>query len=274
MNRSGVLTKLFCTFCAVSFFMVLALIVTTKMACRLNGFKKCIIAAVLCLISISTVCAENVAEDFYTWAGFEMAGGMPQNNPYLRNFRYKLFMQGRFGDYSSQFTQGLIRSGVGYSFSEKVAAWLGYDWVPTSRPLALRPFNDHALWQQLSVKEDYSFGTVISRTRFEQHFFDIPGSTDIAQLFRQMFKLSIPMPSISSHVSFVAWNEIFANLNSTDAGTHSGFNQNRAFAGMGYAISKNKIVEIGYMNQYINRPRNPRPDQMLHVLSVTLLLNF
>lgn len=247
---------------------------TAKIADRLNGARNFIVAAILCLISISTVYAENVVEDFYTWAGFEMTGKMPANNPYLRNFRYKLFMQGRFGDQSSRYTQGLIRSGVGYGVNEKITAWIGYDWVPTHRPLALRPFNDYALWQQLSVKEDYSFGTIISRTRFEQHFLDIPGSKDVAQLFRQMVKLSIPLPYVSPHVSFVAWNEIFANLNSTDVGRKSGFNQNRAFAGMGYAISKNKVLEIGYMNQYINRPHNPRPDQMLHVLSVTLLLNF
>ena len=226
------------------------------------------------LIFINTVSAEHPSEDFYTWAGFEMTGNMPTNNPYLKNFRHKLFIQGRFGDSSSRFTQGLIRSGIGYAFNEKIIAWLGYDWVPTSRPLALRPFNDHAVWQQLSLKDSYSFGTVISRTRFEQHFFDIPGSSDVAQLFRQMLKLTTPIPLVSPNISLVVWNEIFTNLNSTDAGTQSGFNQNRAFAGMGYRINKNMSVEVGYMNQYINRPNNPRLDQMLHVLSVTMLLNF
>ena len=247
---------------------------TANFIYRSNGFNELVVTAALCLILSSTVCAENAAEDFYTWAGFEMTGDMPEKNPYLKNFKYKLFMQGRFGDHSSQFTQGLIRSGIGYNFNHKVTAWLGYDWVPTRRPLALNPFNDHALWQQLSVRNDYSFGAVISRTRFEQHFLDIPGSTDVAQLFRQMIKLSIPMPAVSSQISFVTWNEIFANMNSTDTGRKSGFNQNRAFAGLGYSISKSKLLEVGYMNQYINRPNSPRPDQMLHVLSVTLLLNF
>ncbi|MCB1948407.1 DUF2490 domain-containing protein, partial [Nitrosomonas sp.] len=110
---------------------------------------------------------------------------------------------------------------------------------------------------------------------------DIPGSTDTAQLFRQMLKLTAPLPQslnrlnpLSANLSLIVWNEIFANMNSTDAGTRSGFNQNRAFVGIGYPISKTKLLEIGYMNQYINRPHNARPDQMLHVLSVTLLMNF
>ena len=98
-------------------------------------------------------------------------------------------------------------------------------------------------------------------------------------LFRS--KLTAPLPQslnrlnpLSANLSLIVWNEIFANMNSTDAGTRSGFNQNRAFVGIGYPISKTKLLEIGYMNQYINRPHNARPDQMLHVLSVTLLMNF
>ena len=241
-----------------------------------------IVAAVGLGVMGSAQAADDVKEDFFTWAGFEMTTGIPAAHPALENFRFKLFMQGRFGDNSSHFSQGLIRTGAGYVVNEKMTVWLGYDWVPTSRPIALRhPFNDHALWQQLSLQERFPFGTVISRTRFEQHFFDIPGSTDTAQLFRQMLKLTAPLPQslnrlnpLSANLSLIVWNEIFANMNSTDAGTRSGFNQNRAFVGIGYPISKTKLLEIGYMNQYINRPHNARPDQMLHVLSVTLLMNF
>ncbi len=232
------------------------------------------IAIVFGLIAADMVAAASPDEDFYTWAGFEMTGSLPAKNPYLRNLRYKLFMQGRFGDNSSQFSQGLIRTGVGYPFSDKITAWLGYDWVPTDRPLALSAFNDHAVWQQLSWSNSFAFGTLISRTRFEQHFFDVPGGSDAAHLFRQMFKLSMPVPVASPKISIVMWNEIFANLKTTDAGIRSGYNQNRAFAGIGYRISKEMVLETGYMNQHINRPHHPRPDQLLHVLSITLLLNF
>ena len=233
-----------------------------------------IITAVFSLIMADIVSAASPDEDFYTWAGFEMTGSLPAHNSYLENLKFKLFMQGRFGDNSSQFSQGLIRSGVGYQFSEKITAWLGYDWVPTGRPLALSPFNDHAVWQQLSWSNSFAFGTLISRTRFEQHFFDVPGGSDAAHLFRQMFKLSMPVPVVSPRISVVVWNEIFANLKTTDAGVRSGYNQNRAFAGIGYRISKEMILETGYMNQHINRPHNPRSDQLFHVLSITLLLNF
>lgn len=224
------------------------------------------------LILTAAVSAGDEVEDFNTWTGIEMTGDMSRINP---NLKYKLFAQGRFGDNSTRFTQALIRPGIGYAINEKITAWLGYDWVPTSRPLALKhPFNDHRIWQQLSLRDNYSFGTVISRTRLEQRFFDIPGSSDVAYRYRQMFKLSTPMHSVSPKVSFVIWNEIFVDLNSTDAGIRSGLNQNWVFAGIGYRLNQKTTVEVGYLNQYINRPQSPRPDQMNHVLSVTMLVNF
>jgi len=63
-------------------------------------------------------------------------------------------------------------------------------------------------------------------------------------------------------------------LNSMDSGIRSGLNQNWAFAGVGYRLNKETTVEIGYLNQFINRPQSPRPDQMNHVLAVTMLMNF
>ncbi len=222
------------------------------------------------------VAAEEVEEDFSTWTGIAISGDLPTTNPNLNNLKYMLVAQGRFGDNSSRFTQSLIRPGIGYAINKKATVWLGYDWVPTSRPFALRhPFNEHRIWQQLSLKDKYSIGTVVSRTRFEQRFFDIPGSTDVSHRYRQMFKLSVPMPFVSPNVSFVVWDEVFVNLqNATDAGVRSGFDQNWAFAGIGYRLNKSATVEIGYQNQYINRPKNPRPDLMNHILSVNMFLNF
>lgn len=247
-----------------------------RYSCRLSNMFKTpsvLIASIaLGLILTAPVSAVDRVEDFNTWTGIEMIGGLSSINP---NLKYKLFAQGRFGDNSTRFTQALIRPGIGYAINEKITVWLGYDWVPTSRPLALKhPFNDHRIWQQLSLRDNYSFGTVISRTRLEQRFFDIPGSSDVAYRYRQMLKLSTPMPLVSPRVSFVVWNEIFVDLNSMDAGIRSGLNQNWAFAGIGYRLNKKTIVEVGYLNQYINRPQSPRPDQMNHVLSVTMLVNF
>lgn len=83
------------------------------------------------------------------------------------------------------------------------------------------------------------------------------------------------MPTVSPKVSLVAFDEIFINLTAVpDLGRKAGFNKNRIFAGFAYKFNDVATGEIGYLNQIFNRPNSPRPDQMQHILSVNLLLNF
>ena len=237
-------------------------------------FKKLnilIISSLFALILSGPVAADQV-DDFQTWGNITATGTLSSINPKLK---WWLEGQGRFGNDSSRFSQGIIRPGVGYALNEKTSVWLGYAWIPTSRPFAAQsPFNEHRIWQQLLWANTYSFGTITSRTRMEQRFFDIQGSTDVAHRFRQMFKLSVPMPMVSPNASFVVLDEIFVNLNDIDTGARAGYNQNRVFAGFAYKFNKVTTGEIGYLNQHFNRPGTPRPDQMQHILAVNLFLNY
>ncbi len=235
---------------------------------KLNIFIATVVAV---LILSAPVAAENTVDDFQVWGNVTATGNFSDSR-----FKWWLEGQGRFGNDSSRFAQGIIRPGVGYELNKKTSVWLGYGWFPTSRPFALRtPFNEHRIWQQLLWNNTYSFGTITSRTRTEQRFFDIQGSSDVGHRFRQMFKISVPMPSISPKVSFVAFEEFFINLTPThDIGVKSGFNQNRIFAGVAYKFNKVVTGEIGYLNQIFNRPSSPRPDQMQHILAVNVGLNF
>ena len=237
-------------------------------------FKKLhilIASSVIALALCNPVVADDVVEDFQTWGNITATGSF-SSHPKIK---WWLEGQGRFGNDSSRFSQGIIRPGVGYALNEKTSIWLGYAWIPTSFPFAGQsPFNEHRVWQQLLWSNPYSFGTITSRTRMEQRTFDIQGSTDVAHRFRQFLKWTVPMPAISPKVSFVLLDEIFINLNNIDTGARTGFNQNRIFAGIAYKVNKVATAEIGYMNQYFNRPSSPRPDQMQHLLAINLFLNF
>lgn len=212
-------------------------------------------------------------EDFQTWGQVTARG----NFKALGNEKVLWWLegQGRFGNDSSRFTQGIIRPGIGYAVTDKLSVWLGYAWIPTSVPFSGRagPYNEHRIWQQILYNNRFSFGALQSRTRFEQRYFDIPGSTDVGYRVRQLFKLTIPVTEIPN-LSLVFANEIFMNTNSIDTGTSSGFDQNRAFGGIAYRFSPIVTGEIGYMNHYFNRNNVPRPDQLQHILSVNLFLNF
>ena len=93
--------------------------------------------------------------------------------------------------------------------------------------------------------------------------------SDVGWRFRQMFKASVPM---AYDFSFVLSDEYFANINKTNYGADEGFDQNRAFAGIGYNFDKKIKTEIGYMNQYIRKPNSA--DRMSDILSVNLYLNY
>ena len=237
-----------------------------------------IASTIMGLMLSGYVAAEKTVQDFQTWGmvlGTGNFSSLNPDNPNLSKFKWWLEGQGRFGDDSSRFSQGIIRPGVGYAVNDETSLWVGYAWIPTDKPFAGgNRFNENRIWQQLLWSKPYSFGTITARTRTEQRFFDIPGSSDVAYRFRQFFKWSIPMPFISPKTFFILQDEVFVNLNDIDTGIRAGFNQNRFFTGFGYKFNKIATGEIGYMNQYFNRPDNPRPDQMQHILGVNLFLNF
>ncbi|MDP1558675.1 MAG: DUF2490 domain-containing protein [Nitrosomonas sp.] len=241
---------------------------------RLNIF---IVSIAIVLMFSSPVFAESTMEDFEVWGNVTAIGSLAPVNQNLKNFRFWLEGQGRFGNDASQFSQSLMRPGVGYAVNDKTTVWLGYAWAPTAQPFALKhPFNEHRIWQQVLWADNFSFGRVTSRSRLEQRFFDesAPGDSDVAHRFRQFFKLAVPMPFVSPKVSFIIQDEIFVNLTNTDRGIFNGFDQNRIFSGLAYRFNQIVTGEVGYMNQYYNRPHSARPDQMVHILGVNLFLNY
>ncbi|MBE7526269.1 DUF2490 domain-containing protein [Betaproteobacteria bacterium PRO4] len=252
-------------------------------------FKKISISGVLVALSLTlnqSATAGRTVEDFQVWGNITAQGNfgfINPDNPDLKKFRWWMEGQGRFGNDASQFTQAIVRPGLGYAITDKIVIWAGYAWTPTAEPLVLKPrhpFDEHRIWQQVTWADDFSFGKLSLRSRFEQRFFDhdapVSGSNDVAYRFRQLVKLAIPVTMIDPNLSFIVQNEVFVALNtvSNPGFISRGFDQNRAFIGLGYKAHQNATVEMGYMNQFIDRRHNPRPDQMMHNLVVNLFLNF
>ncbi|MGZ8191528.1 MAG: DUF2490 domain-containing protein [Methylococcaceae bacterium] len=238
-------------------------------------FKKSITISSLmlsALLSATTVIAKT-AEDFQTWGNITAIGSLDVINPDWKNYKYWLEGQGRFGNDTSQFSQGMVRTGLGYTLldddDDHLSLWLGYAWVPTDEPFTKTAFDEHRIWQQLLWTNKLPYGTLTSRARLEQRFLDT--GDDVGWRYRHLLKISIPMP-FAPGFSLVGSDEFFVNINDTDWGAADGFDQNRVFAGIGYDVNKNIKSELGYMNQYINKAYSP--NLMDHILSVNLYLNY
>ena len=238
------------------------------MPSKINTLKALTLSGLL--LSSPSLVAKDI-NDFQTWGSAIATGSLESFNPGLKNFKYWAEFQARFGDDSSRLSQVMVRPGIGYQINKNSSAWLGYGWIPTDEPFTKTPFNERRLWQQFLWKDQYSFGSFSSRTRFEQRWAPRVGD-DTAFRLRQMLKVSSPLSNAPAY-SLVASDEYFLNLNDTDWAPKSGFDQNRLFLGIGYNFDKQTKTEIGYMNQYINRSNNP-VNLNDHILSINFFFDY
>lgn len=204
-----------------------------------------------------------MTEDSQVWSSILVTGTL---KPVGENWRFWLEGIGRFGNDMSTLSQGMIRPAIGYALNEHGSFWLGYAHVVTDTPFAGTSFDEDRVWQQFLWTQPLGAGTAQSRSRLEQRFAD--KGSDTGWRLRQLFKLAWPISRVRP-LSLVASDEVFVNFDDSDWGPRTGFDQNRAFAGFGYAIGNTLQIEVGYLNQFI--AQSTGPDRMTHALAISLM---
>jgi len=174
--------------------------------------------------------------------------------------------QARFGEDSSRIVQSIIRPGIGYQLTPKASVWVGYGHITNHRPGPDQL--EQRLWQQVS----YNFGAVAggalsTRSRLEQRVVD-KGGDDTAWRVRHLVRYERKFRQ-GGDPSLVLTSEAFLAVNDADWGPRSGLDQWRNFAGAGFTVAPKTRFEVGYLNQFINRPGDN--ERMNHVASVTLI---
>ena len=169
----------------------------------------------------------------------------------------------RFLDDTGGFHQSIVRPGIGWALTERSALWAGYGWIRTSTLSGLE-IDEHRIWQQWTASKKTEVWKVALRSRFEQRLVETGNDTGLR--FRQFFRLQHNLPEFP-RLTLVGWDELFYNLNDTDWGAQSGFNQNRVFAGIGYKPSQHARwrVEVDYLNQVVEVPFGS--DRNNHILA-------
>ena len=178
----------------------------------------------------------------------------------------------------------IARPIVGYQVLRWLSVWVGYAFngILYSEP-ALRSAENVAenrIFQQLLLSYSWGPWSLKLRTRFEQrHRSRGPGSAEqsggettwafrLRQQVQATFEIRADRPWL-----VVGWDEVFVNCNTTGYITEPGFNQNRAFLGLGYAPDESVLVELGYLNQY-SRSYGGSENTLGHVLYSSLKLQF
>ncbi len=173
--------------------------------------------------------------------------------------------------------QLLLRPAVNYNASRNVMLTAGYAYVRTYQygdfPAA-EAFPEHRIYQQALVRQTLGRARLQHRYRLEQRWIGVvnrpEGTPQVAHWrtqdrFRYMLRGDVPL---KGRWSVGAYNELFVNF-----GRNLGpnvFDQNRAYAALGYNTGKLGRVEVGYMNQIVAQ-RNGRVFEFNHTVQVAFI---
>jgi Protein of unknown function (DUF2490) len=211
---------------------------------------------------------DDITQDAGSWAQVVGEGSLGFIDPNLSKGRIWVEGQARINDNWDHFYQGMVRTAVGYSLSDRATIWAGYTWLPTQN-LGKSYVNQQDVWPAFRYVLPTDIGTFSFRTMIESNF--LQGS-DVRFRPRQMIKFMHPF-EFEPRLSVIAWDEFFIRVNSTQFGGKSGFDQNRAFAGLGWTFNKNVRFEGGYMNQYLDDLTHTN-NTMRHLIMGSVFINF
>lgn len=223
----------------------------------------CLTIGLLFVLTVEPLSAiAQTVDDVGQWSAFFTQDRFSEDS------RFKWWFDGHYRLFEDNdgFGQSIVRPGLGVDVGENSTLWAGYGWINTS-PIIGDDTNEHRLWQQWTWSKAFDPFRIATRTRYEQRLLE--SSDDVGLRLRQFVRGEKKLGDCSKY-TFVVWDELFVAFNDTDWGQRGGFDQNRIFAGFGLRKHHDSRwrVEIGYMNQTVNR-LGPN-DLSNHVLAVNL----
>lgn len=217
--------------------------------------KKSFILLVFSMIFASYGHANPELQKAKLWTAIDVKGSLTEK------FQYYLEPQLRLISRSQCFDEANLYVGVGYPLTPRMTFWIG-NFFNTMNRVEDGNIHQYRIWEQLSWNVvDSPFIKIESRTRLEQRKLEY--QTDWALRLREKLTFSFPL---TSHYSFIIYDEFFLNANNPYWVYHSLLNQNRAFAGFSIPLAKSAQLETGYLNQYVVG----NTEQLNHVLCFTL----
>lgn len=223
------------------------------------------------LVSSPAQSDDMLLEDGGSWLQIVGEGSLKFIDPRLENGRIWLEGQSRFDDDWKHWYQGMVRTALGYSLSDRATIWLGYTWLPTQN-IGKAYNSQQDIWPAFRYILPTDYGTFMFRTMVEANFLRGNGD-DVRFRPRQMVRFMYPF-DFEPRLNLVLWDEFFVKANTTLSGGKSGFDQNRAFGGLAWMFNKNVRFEAGYLNQYLENPLHVGTNTMHHLIMGSLFINF
>lgn len=216
--------------------------------------------------------AQELTQQYQSWVAFNYQGPVAGRLGVVGDVQHRMW-----DDFTPQ--QILVRQALVWWITPRLFAGVGYAWTPGWRaPGPAGFFDEHRAYQVLQYQYNHAAtGFLLQlRTRFEQRFRHPEEGVEVGLRARQMVRALLPVAA-DRRLSVIAWDEVFLHL--ADSGgepsgattrtaqwAYTGFDQNRAFVGVGYQVVPAVLrLELGYLNQFVRRPNNPAGDLMSHI---------
>jgi hypothetical protein len=216
--------------------------------------------SVLCAWALPGGLHAQTTHDEQAWINLTATGPVAEGGVYF------IEVQPRIGDGVSRLDALLLRGGVGLKLSPSVTLFQGYAHIvsPVSEG---RDVNEERSFQQLNLDlGNIGRARLSSRTRLEQRWRSDGG--DMGWRLRELVRVALPVRPDSDAVKAVLYTEGFLALNDTDWGARGGFDQLRTFAGLELALPGDASMDVGYLNNVIDRGGGAV--RMNHVAAVTV----
>ena len=235
---------------------------------------------ILACLSTGTFAYENIFDSnsnlWVNYVGDHPIAGSP--------WGLHLEVQNRRSDSGRDWQQLLLRPGVNYTLNPNLSFSAGYAYVKTypygDHPAA-HEFPEHRAWEQV-VYTGKALGLEWqNRLRLEQRWIgEMKNSSagwDVNRWryenrIRYMLRTTVPLTE-SKKTYLTLWDEVFVNFGSNVAGNF--FDQNRAFVGVGRKLTDTTRVELGFMEQTLQKrhPSSATPQiwEHNHTISVWVL---
>ena len=173
-------------------------------------------------------------------------------------------VQHRNHEFVSDLNQLLLRASAQYNLLDNLTVGSGYAFVHTEEfEKPDLPFMENRIFQDVITQQKIATASVRHRFRFEQRFIE---DQDCKTRFRYQLGLDVPIyhnaeKNQSLYASF--YNELFMNTDETSR-KNNAFDRDRLYLGAGFKFNQNLGVQVGWMNQMLQKTSHQQLMFSLH----------
>lgn len=165
-------------------------------------------------------------------------------------------IQARTRDWVSQFSQGLVRSGLSYRFNKNFSLTAGFAWFKNAEYVEEDLFlkNEFRPWQELSLQQNIDKSKFNHRLRFEQRFLQQLRDGEKSHVYERVSRLRYKLDwqyQLINDINLIIANEVMVHPGYVNDKRF--FDQNRSSAAINWKVSQPVTLQWQYMKTYQSR---------------------